>query len=57
MIPIQKNLINLDLMDSEELDWLDEYHQEVFDKVSPLLEKDSPAMKWLEKSCAKVERQ
>jgi len=56
MIPIQKNLINLDLMNTEELDWLDDYHKEVFEKVSPLLEKDSPALKWLEKSCAKIER-
>jgi Xaa-Pro aminopeptidase len=56
MIPIQKNLINLDLMSGEELDWLDEYHEEVWDKVSPLLEKDSPAMRWLQKSCEKIER-
>eukprot|EP00804_Cyclotella_cryptica_P014439 CCRYP_004775-RB/>CCRYP_004775-RB protein AED:0.03 eAED:0.03 QI:607/1/1/1/1/0.75/4/1174/665 len=56
MIPIQKNLINVDLMTESELDWLDTYHDEVFRKVSPLLEKDSPAMNWLIKSCAKIER-
>jgi len=56
MIPIQKNLINLDMMSHEELDWLDEYHQEVWEKVSPLLEKNSASMKWLEKSCTKIER-
>ena len=33
MIPIQKNLIDTSLMSKEELDWLDDYHQEVFEKV------------------------
>jgi Xaa-Pro aminopeptidase len=56
MIPIQKNLINMDLITDAELDWLDVYHEEVFAKISPLLEADSPAMKWLETSCTKVDR-
>ena len=56
MIPIQKNLIDLDLMTDTELDWLDSYHEEVMQKVSPLLEEGSPAMNWLVKSCAKIER-
>ena len=56
MIPIQKSLIDVSLMTDKELDWLDSYHKEVFDKVSPLLEEDSPAMKWLAKSCEPIER-
>lgn len=56
MIPIQKNLIDVTLMSKKELDWLDAYHEEVFAKVSPLLEEDSPAMKWLTKSCEKIDR-
>lgn len=56
MIPIQKNLINIDIMTDAELDWLDSYHEEVFKKVSPLLEEGSPAMNWLVKSCEKIER-
>jgi Xaa-Pro aminopeptidase len=56
MIPIQKNLIDVSLMVKSELDWLDAYHEEVFAKVSPLLESDSPAMKWLQKSCEKIDR-
>lgn len=56
MIPIQKNLINLDIMTDAELDWLDEYHAEVLEKVAPLLEEGSPAMTWLRKSCEKIER-
>ena len=56
MIPIQKNLINVNLMTDAELDWLDAYHEEVYSKVSPLLEADSPALKWLQKSCEKIDR-
>lgn len=56
LIPIQKNLINVNLMTEQELDWVDAYHEEVFAKVSPHLDSDSPAMKWLEKSCTKIDR-
>jgi Xaa-Pro aminopeptidase len=56
MIPIQKNLILTSLMSEKELDWLDAYHKEVFSKVGPLLDEDSPALKWLKKSCEKIDR-
>jgi Xaa-Pro aminopeptidase len=56
MIPIQKNLIDLSLMTTEELDWLDSYHEQVMAKVGPLLDADSPAMAWLKKSCEPIER-
>jgi Xaa-Pro aminopeptidase len=56
MIPIQKNLIDVSLMTKNELDWLDAYHEEVFVKVSPLLEEGSAAMEWLKKSCTKIDR-
>jgi len=56
MIPIQKNLIQIDLMTETELDWLDDYHASVWEKVSPLLDDGCPAKIWLEKSCSKIER-
>lgn len=56
MIPIQKNLIDLELMSPTELDWLDNYHQEVWDNVSPLLEEGSSAYQWLQRSCDKIKR-
>ena len=55
-IPIQKSLINTSLMTKSELDWLDDYHTEIFEQVSPLLENDSPALRWLKKACEKIER-
>jgi len=57
MIPIQKNLIDINLMTKEELDWLDDYHEEVFRKVSPLLVEGSAALSWLTKACEKIERE
>jgi Xaa-Pro aminopeptidase len=57
MIPVQKNLIKIDLMTKEELDWLDAYHAEVLSKVGPLLDADSPAMKWLQLACEEIDRQ
>jgi len=56
MIPIQKNMMKVELMTKEELDWVDAYHEEVLAKVGPLLEDDSPAMKWLQASCTKMDR-
>ncbi len=56
LIPIQQNLIDVTLLTVQEMDWLDAYHKLVFEKVSPLLERGSLAMKWLEKSCAEIER-
>ncbi len=55
-IPIQKSLINTGIMTVAELDWLDTYHAEVLQKVAPLLEEGSSSMKWLVKSCEKIER-
>jgi len=58
MIPIQKNLIVTSLMTEEELDWLDQYHEEVYAKVAPLMDKEKEAdgLKWLTKACEKIDR-
>jgi Xaa-Pro aminopeptidase len=54
MIPIQKSLIDINLMTDNELDWLDAYHAEVWEKVSPRL--TGAELQWLEMSCAKIDR-
>lgn len=56
MIPIQKNLIRVEIMSKEELDWLDSYHEQVLEKVKPLLEEGTSAMEWLVKSCEPIKR-
>jgi len=56
MIPIQKDIILVELMTDSELDWLDNYHATVYEKVGPLLEEGSLAKDWLTEACAKIDR-
>ncbi|XP_043717201.1 aminopeptidase P2 [Telopea speciosissima] len=44
-VPIQSKLVNLALMSIAEVNWLNDYHSQVWDKVSPLL--DGSTLKWL----------
>lgn len=45
--PIHKKLIDLRLLNVEEKKWVDDYHAEVWEKVSPLLQHDQRALNWL----------
>ncbi len=47
--PFDKTLIIEDMLTKEEAAWLKAYHKEVFDRLSPLLEKDE--RKWLKSAC------
>lgn len=50
LVPIDKRVINKYLMSDEETTWLNAYHREVFDRISPYL---NPAeTEWLEEACA-----
>ncbi|KAL5701872.1 Xaa-Pro aminopeptidase [Ranunculus cassubicifolius] len=46
-VPIQSKMVDLSLLSIAEVDWLNEYHSQVWDKVSPLLEEGSAARQWL----------
>jgi len=50
--PVGRNLIDVSLLSVEERAWVDTYHQEVWEKVSPLLEGDGRAKAWLHRECA-----
>ncbi len=51
LAPIDKSLINMDLLNNKELKWLNSYHLRVRKELTPLLEKtDSSALKFLEKA-------
>ncbi|KAJ8091851.1 hypothetical protein PM082_021087 [Marasmius tenuissimus] len=54
MCPIQTKLIDTKLLTTEELQWVNDYHKEVWEKVSPLLANDERALKWLEKECQPI---
>ncbi|XP_006657547.2 aminopeptidase P2 [Oryza brachyantha] len=47
-VPIQSKLIDLSLLSPSEINWINEYHEEVWEKVSPLLSGDS--LDWLRKN-------
>lgn len=46
LAPIDRRLIDADLLNKEETQWLDAYHQRVYDTLSPLME--GKELKWLE---------
>ena len=49
---IDKSLIDNSLLTSEEVDWLDEYHQRVYDSLSPLLGRE--VKEWLRKKTTPI---
>ena len=52
LCPIDKAPIIKDLLLQEEIDWLNQYHQQVFDTLSPHLDDEEKA--WLKEACAKL---
>ena len=47
--PLARNLIDLELLSSEDRDWVDDYHQRVLSEVGDLVDGDVKA--WLEAAC------
>ena len=52
LCPIDKTPIIKDMLLQEEIDWLNKYHQKVFDTLSPHLNEEETA--WLCEACAKI---
>ena len=52
--PMHKNLVDTALLTAEERTWLDAYHAETLDKVSPLLQNDPRALDWLKRECSPI---
>lgn len=51
LAPIDKNLIDISLLNKEEVAWLNNYHDHVYQTLAPLL-KDSAVKKWLKDATA-----
>ncbi|KAL8956614.1 MAG: hypothetical protein Q9193_005912 [Seirophora villosa] len=49
MVPMCRKLIDGKLLTQEERTWLNEYHQEVFDKTKGFFVEDQRTMRWLER--------
>ena len=50
LCPIDKRPIIAEMLSQEEVDWLNGYHQTVFDRLSPHLDADE--VEWLRQACA-----
>lgn len=53
--PIDTTPILVGMMQQEEIDWLNEYHKEVYQKLEPLLNEDEKG--WLTKKCAPISKE
>ena len=59
-IPIQKALIDVALLTTEEADWVDAYHADVYALIAPLLEddeEDASALAFLKEATAPLDRE
>lgn len=54
LFPIDQQLIDLNLMTEQELNWLNEYHENVFKLLSPSLNEDE--RNWLNAKCKKLKK-
>ena len=54
LFPIDQQLINWDMMTDVEIDWLNKYHQMVYERISALLNDEES--KWLMRKCAPYKR-
>lgn len=51
--PYEKSAINTELLTSEEIDWINAYHQDVYDRLSPLLSGEE--LSYLSEACSKLQ--
>lgn len=49
LYPYDSNLIDIELLTKEEVNWINAYHQRVFEALSPFLNPEE--LKWLENKC------
>ncbi len=53
LFPIDAHLVDETILTTNEKEWLNQYHQEVFEKVSPLLN-DEDDIHWLKEKCKSI---
>lgn len=49
MVPYCRKLIDKSILTKREIDWLDEYHADIYDKTKEFFLEDTATMKWLER--------
>ena len=58
MVPLQRKLIDVTLLSSEEIEWIDDYHKQVRDKLLPVLgcnDEDQVARQYLLRETEPIE--
>lgn len=55
MVPIQTKMVDVALLTPAELDWINAYHVECREAVSPLLQHDRRALEWLHRETRPIE--
>ena len=53
MVPIQKKLISIQMLSDEEKDWVNTYHEKVWENLSSRIPEGS-TKEWLRASCSKL---
>lgn len=53
-IPFEQKLINVDRLSTPQLQWLNNYHASVVEKLSPVF--DAATIPWLKKACAALDK-
>ena len=54
MVPMCQKLINATLLSKDEKEWLNDYHEEVFQKTSSFFKEDARTVKWLRRETAPI---
>ncbi len=54
LAPIDKSLVQLNLMTQQEISWLNAYHSRVYDELKGFLEGEPDTLKWLEKATSSI---
>ncbi|MBO7507972.1 MAG: M24 family metallopeptidase C-terminal domain-containing protein, partial [Paludibacteraceae bacterium] len=55
LFPYDANLIDIELLTDEELDWVNDYHKRVWEELSPSVS-DKKTLKWLGKMTSVIGR-
>ena len=50
--PIDKNLISREMLNDDEIDWIDKYHEKVYKNLSGFMQEKE--LVWLKKSCEPI---
>lgn len=54
LFPIDQVLIDIEMLDDEEINWLNDYHKRVYNTISPRLTEEE--REWLSKKCSKLKK-